>query len=61
LIRTWESKGQKGYTHAMHRIPPSQKIGKRLVEQLLEQGLGGEEDVTSVVIRLVSWPKNPSV
>jgi transposase-like protein len=35
----------------MHRIPPSQKFGKK-IEQLLNQGLDGEEDVTTVVIRL---------
>ena len=35
----------------MNRIPPSQKIGKKL-EQLLNQGLDGEEDITSVVVRL---------
>jgi transposase-like protein len=35
----------------MNRIPPSQKIGKKL-EQLMNQGLDGEEDITSVVVRL---------
>jgi transposase-like protein len=35
----------------MHRIPPSQKIGKKF-EQLMNQGLDGEEDVTSMVVRL---------
>jgi putative transposase len=35
----------------MHRIPPSQKIGKK-VEELLRSGLAGDEDVTSTVIRL---------
>jgi transposase-like protein len=35
----------------MQRIPPSQKIGKKF-EQLMNQGLDGEEDVTSMVIRL---------
>jgi len=51
LIRTLTSKEQKGYSHAMHRIPPSQKIGKE-TEELLKQGLDGEADVTSLVIRL---------
>ena len=51
LIRTRTSKEQKGYTHAMHRIPPSQKIGKK-TEELLKQGLDGEADVTSLVVRL---------
>ena len=50
-MRTRQSKGQKGYSHAMQRIPPSQKIGKKF-EQLMNQGLDGEEDVTSMVIRL---------
>jgi transposase-like protein len=35
----------------MHRIPPSQKIGKKF-KQLMSQGLDGEEDVTSMVVRL---------
>jgi len=35
----------------MNRIPPSQKIGKKF-EQLMNQGLDGEEDVTSMVVRL---------
>ena len=51
LIRPPTAKEQKGYTHAMHRIPPSQKIGKKF-EKLLNQGLDGEEEVTSMVIRL---------
>ena len=51
LIRTRTSKEQKGYTHAMDRIPPSQKIGKK-TEELLRQGLDGEADVTSLVVRL---------
>jgi putative transposase len=51
LIRTQTSKEQKGYTHAMNRIPPSQKIGKK-VEQLMKQGLDGEEDITTTVVRL---------
>ncbi len=46
---TEESKGQKGYTHAMERIPPSQKIGKKLNE-LLSHGLS--EDVMTAIIRL---------
>ena len=46
-----EAKEQKGYTHAMNRIPPSQKIGKKM-EELLRQGLGGDVDVTNLVIRL---------
>ena len=45
------SKGQKGYTHAMKRIPPSQKIRER-TEELLNQGLEGEGDVTSLIFRL---------
>jgi hypothetical protein len=36
LIRTRTSKEQKGYSHAMHRIPPSHKIRKR-TEELLSQ------------------------
>jgi putative transposase len=51
LIRPLTAKEQKGYTHAMHRIPPSQKIGKK-AEDLLKQGLDGEADVTSLVVRL---------
>ena len=51
LIRTLTSKEQKGYSHAMHRIPPSQKIGKK-TEELLKQGLDGEGDVTSLIVRL---------
>ena len=51
LIRTLTSKEQKGYSHAMNRIPPSRKIGKKL-EELLKQGLDGEADVTSLVVRL---------
>jgi putative transposase len=51
LIRPLTAKEQKGYTHAMHRIPPSQKIGKK-AEELLKQGLDGEADVTSLVVRL---------
>jgi transposase-like protein len=35
----------------MNRIPPSQKIGKQF-EQLMKQGLDGEEDLTSMVVRL---------
>ena len=35
----------------MQRIPPNQKIGKKF-EQLMNQGLDGEEDVTTMVIRL---------
>jgi transposase-like protein len=35
----------------MHRIPPSQRIGKK-AEELLKQGLDGEADVTSLVVRL---------
>jgi putative transposase len=46
-----EAKEQKGYTHAMNRIPPSQKIGKK-TEALLKQGLDGDADVTGLVIRL---------
>jgi putative transposase len=51
LIRPLTAKEQKGYSHAMHRIPPSQKIGKK-TEELLKQGLDGEADVTSLVVRL---------
>ena len=51
LIRTRTSKEQKGYTHAMNRIPPSQKIGKKF-KQMMSQGLDGEDDVTSMVVRL---------
>jgi putative transposase len=51
LIRPLTAKEQKGYTHAMNRIPPSQKIGKK-AEELFKQGLDGEADVTSLVIRL---------
>jgi putative transposase len=51
LIRPLTAKEQKGYTHAMNRIPPSQRIGKK-TEELLKQGLDGEGDVTSLVIRL---------
>ena len=51
FLRPRRPKEQKGYTHAMHRIPPSQKIGKQL-EQLMNQGLDGEEDVSSMVVRL---------
>ena len=51
LIRTQTSKEQKGYSHAMHRIPPSQKIRKK-TEELLNQGLDGEGDVTSLILRL---------
>jgi transposase-like protein len=35
----------------MDRIPPSQKIGKK-VEQLMNQGLDGEADITTKVVRL---------
>jgi|MudIll2142460700_1097286.scaffolds.fasta_scaffold127110_1 transposase-like protein len=35
----------------MHRIPPSQKIGKK-IDEVLRQGLDGEEDVTTAIIRL---------
>jgi len=51
LIGPRRPKEQKGYTHAMNRVPPSQKIGKKF-EQLINQGLDGEEDVTSMVVRL---------
>ena len=51
LIRTLTSKEQKGYTHAMHRIPPSQKMRKE-TEELLNRGSDGEADVTSLIIRL---------
>jgi putative transposase len=48
---TRPSEEQKGYSHAMHRIPPSQKIRNR-IEELLDQGLDGEADVTSLIVRL---------
>jgi putative transposase len=51
LTRTRTSKGQKGYTHAMKRIPPSQKIRKKM-DELLSDGLDGEEGVTSLIVRL---------
>jgi putative transposase len=51
LIRTRTSKEQNGYTHAMNRIPASRKIGKK-TEELLKQGLDGEAEVTSLVVRL---------
>ena len=51
LMGTRPSKEQKGYSHAMHRIPPSQKIRNR-IEELLDQGLDGEADVTSLIVRL---------
>jgi putative transposase len=51
LIRTLASKEQKGYSHAMHRIPPSQKIHKK-AEELLNKGLEGEADVTTLILRL---------
>ena len=35
----------------MRRIPPSQRISKK-VNELLKQGLDGEEDITTVIIRL---------
>lgn len=35
----------------MKRVPPSQRIGKR-INELLSLGLEGEEDVTTVIIRL---------
>jgi putative transposase len=48
---TCPSEEQKGYSHAMQRIPPSQKIRNRM-EELLDQGLDGEADVTSLIVRL---------
>ena len=51
LTRTRTSKGQKGYTHAMNRIPPSRKIGKKM-EALLNEGLDEEGDITSLIIHL---------
>lgn len=50
-IRTQASKEQKGYTHAMDRIPPSQKIDKKLKE-LLNHGWKGEGDITTAIIHL---------
>jgi hypothetical protein len=35
----------------MHRLSPSQKIGRK-TEKLFKQGLDGEVDVTSLVVRL---------
>jgi hypothetical protein len=35
----------------MNRIPPSQKIRKK-TEELLSQGLDGDADVTSLIVRL---------
>jgi hypothetical protein len=35
----------------MHRIPPGQKMRKR-TEELLNQGLDGEADVTDLIVRL---------
>jgi transposase-like protein len=35
----------------MKRIPPSQQIGKK-VNELLKQGLDGEDDITTVILRL---------
>ena len=49
LIRPLTAKVQRGCTHAMHRIPPSQKIRKKM-EELLKQGLDGEVNVTSLVV-----------
>ncbi len=49
LVRPLTAKEQKGYSHAMNRIPPSQKVGK--TEELLKRGLDGEANVTSLVIR----------
>jgi putative transposase len=51
LIRPLTAKEQKGYSHAMERIPPSQKIGKKL-DDLLSHGLTGEGNVTSSIVRL---------
>ena len=51
LIRPLTAKEQKGYTHAMHRIPPSQKIHKK-TEEIMNQGVDGEADVTSLIVRL---------
>jgi putative transposase len=48
---TRPSEEQKGYSHDMHRIRPSQKIRNR-IEELLDQGLDGEADVTSLIVRL---------
>ena len=35
----------------MKRIPPSRQIGKK-VNELLKQGLDGEDDITTVILRL---------
>jgi hypothetical protein len=42
------AKEQKGYTHAMHRIPPSQKIGNKF-ERLMNEGLDIERLVQEMV------------
>jgi hypothetical protein len=44
LIRTRKSKGPKGTTRAMNRIPPSQKTRTK-TEELLNRGLNGDADV----------------
>jgi hypothetical protein len=51
LIRLLTAKEQKGYIHVMDRIPPSQKI-RKMTEELWQQGLDGDAEVTSRVIRL---------
>jgi len=51
LLRPPTSKEQNGYSHAMHRIRPSQKIAKK-TEELLIRGLDGKADVTSLAVRL---------
>jgi putative transposase len=48
--KTNAPKGRKE-PHAVDRIPPSQQIGKKL-DELLSQGLKGEGDVTSSIVRL---------
>ena len=50
LMWTRPSQEQKGYAHAMHRIPPSEKIRNR-IDELLAQGLDGEADVTTITAR----------
>ena len=50
-VLTAASKEQKGYSHTIQRIPPSQKIRKK-TEELLDQGVGGEGDLTTLIVRL---------
>jgi hypothetical protein len=47
LTRAPKSKGRKGYSHAKHRIPPSQKTHKTPAKQTrqMPMGLGGKRGV----------------